>query len=298
MPGSAQSVSGHFIQVPKNIATGKNPDGSEITSADVGYPAPPTDGSWQTGPPYAYATGIDGPQWVLEYWSQLNNVFDFVRVEDIAYDKRPAWGTSSTSSTRAVANRPVSFDTPGCRSTNGRVWKMVLDPNDPTVVTSLSIAVEGDDNPVKTLGEIHQPDNIETTQTGFLVTEDPGSSQQFVPADPGPSERDHGAAVVRPVLRFPPGRREDRPVGGRRSDRCRPAPTGRHLSIGNWGAWETTGIVDASAAFGPDAFLINVQAHTLWVEKAPGTDSFPPAGPDFTYKREGGQLLLLRIPGV
>ena len=43
---------------------------------------------------------------------------------------------------------------------------MVLDPNNPTKVTSLSIAVEGDDNPVKTLDEIHQPDNIETTQTG------------------------------------------------------------------------------------------------------------------------------------
>ncbi|HEY3212320.1 MAG TPA: hypothetical protein VGL16_03825, partial [Actinomycetota bacterium] len=69
---------------------------------------------------------------------------------------------------------------------------------------------------------------------------------------------------------------------------------------GNWGAWETTGIVDASAAFGPGAFLINVQAHTLWVEKALGPDTFIDANsdPDFTYKREGGQLLLLRIPGI
>jgi hypothetical protein len=48
---------------------------------------------------------------------------------------------------------------------------------------------------------------------------------------------------------------------------------------GNWGAWETSGIVDASAAFGPGAFLINVQAHTLWVEKADGDDNFPPTGP-------------------
>ncbi len=56
------------------------------------------------------------------------------------------------------------------------------------------------------------------------------------------------------------------------------------------------GIVDASAAFGPGAFLIAVQAHTLWVEKAPGEDNFGALGPDFTYKREGGQLLLLRIP--
>ncbi len=67
-------------------------------------------------------------------------------------------------------------------------------------------------------------------------------------------------------------------------------------TAGNWGAWETTGIVDASAAFGPGAFLINVQAHTLWVEKAPGDDNNGDGQPDFTYKREGGQLLLLRIP--
>ena len=67
---------------------------------------------------------------------------------------------------------------------------------------------------------------------------------------------------------------------------------------GNRGAWESTGIVDASAAFGPGAFLINVQAHTLWVEKAPGADSNGDGQPDFTNKREGGQLALIRIPGA
>ena len=56
--------------------------------------------------------------------------------------------------------------------------------------------------------------------------------------------------------------------------------------------------MDASAAFGPNMFLIDVQAHTLWVDKALGEDNFAPAGPDFTYKREGGQLLLLKVPGA
>ena len=70
------------------------------------------------------------------------------------------------------------------------------------------------------------------------------------------------------------------------------------ISPGNWGAWETTGVVDASAAFGPGSFLINIQAHTLWVEKAPGPDNNGDGIPDFTYKREGGQLLLLKIPGI
>ena len=44
---------------------------------------------------------------------------------------------------------------------------------------------------------------------------------------------------------------------------------------------------------------VNVQAASLWVEKALGEDTFIDANtdPDFTYKRAGGQLLLLRIPG-
>ena len=181
-PGSTKSVSGHFIEVPKNIATGKNSNGTEIKAADVGFPLPPTDGSWQRDLRSVPPLGIDGPQWVLEYWSQLHNVFDFVRVEDIAYDKRPGMGNVVyvVDSGRGTAG----VSEPG-RSTNGRVWKMVLDPEDPTHVTSLTIAVEGDDNPVKTLSEVHQPDNIETTKTGLLLTEDPGSSQQFVLADQG-----------------------------------------------------------------------------------------------------------------
>ncbi len=49
------------------------------------------------------------------------------------------------------------------------------------------------------------------------------------------------------------------------------------------------------------AFLLTVQAHTLWVDSAAGEeiDGVGPFGtPDFTNKREGGQLLLLRLPGV
>jgi hypothetical protein len=179
------------------------------------------------------------------------------------------------------------------RSTNGRVWKVVLDPDDPTQVTSLSIAVEGDDNPVKTLSEVHQPDNIETTKTGLLLTEDPGSSQQF-PVDSVDPAATTGRLWFVPFSGMPQVivKINQSADGGSTDVDGRPN--------GNLGAWETTGIVDASAAFGPGAFLINVQAHTLWVEKALGPDTFIDANtdPDFTYKREGGQLLLIRIPGI
>jgi hypothetical protein len=293
-PGSGTVVSGHFIKVPKDIATGLNADGSELKAADKGYPPPPTNGSWQTDLRSTVPVGIDGPQWVLEYWSDINDVFQFVRVEDIAYDKRPGMGNVvyivDSGRGRTAAQ---SLDTPNFRSTNGRVWKMVLDPSDPTKVTSLTVLVEGDDNPVKTLNEVHQPDNIETTPNGLLLTEDPGSSQQFPVGSPDPNAttarlwhvpigNPGGAEVVAKVDQSADGQGTD--VDGR-------AP-------GNQGAWESSGIVDASRAFGPDAFLINVQAHTLWIEKAPGDDNNGDGQPDFTYKREGGQLALIRIPGA
>ena len=276
------------MKVPKNIATGLDTDGSELKAADLGYPLPPSDGSWQreirTIPQY----GLDGPQWVLEYWSQLNNVFQFVRVEDIAYDKRPGMGNVVyvVDSGRGTAGASQVG-----RSTNGRVWKMVLDPADPTKVTSLSIFVEGDDNPVKSLNEVHQPDNIESTPSGILLTEDPGSSQQFPVSSTDPN------ATTARLWYVPFSGTPEVVVKVDQSADGGPTDVDGKPN-GNLGAWESSGIVDASDAFGPGAFLITVQAATIWVEKADGEDNFAPAGPDFTYKRAGGQLLLIRIPGL
>jgi hypothetical protein len=289
IPGSATPVTGHFIKVPKDIATGRNANGTEIKAADKGFPAPPTNGSWQRDLRSVAPLGIDGPQWVLEYWSDINNVFQFVRVEDIAYDKRPGMENVVYIVDSGRGRRPTDALDTNFRSTNGRVWKMVLDPSDPTKVTSLTVFVEGDDNPVQTLGEVHQPDNIESTRNGILLTEDPGSSQQFPVGSTLPNATtarlwhvpfSGSPAVVAKVDQAADGGPTD--VDGR--------------PLGNLGAWEASGIVDASDAFGTDMFLLNIQAHSLWVEQAPGDDNNGDGQPDFTYKREGGQLVLLRIP--
>ena len=292
IPGSGTVVTGHFIKVPKDIATGLNPDGSELKAADKGYPLPPTDGSWQTDLRSTTPVGIDGPQWVLEYWSDINNVFQFVRIEDIAYDKRPGMGNVVYIVDSGRGRRvDQSLDTPNFKSTNGRVWRMELDKNDPTKVTSLSVLVEGDDADVKTLTEVHQPDNVESTPSGLLLTEDPGSSQQFPAGSTDPlatTARLWYVPLADPAAAVVVAKVDQSADGGATDVDGRPA--------GNWGAWESTGIVDASAAFGPGVFLINIQAHTLWVEQAPGDDNNGDGQPDFTFKREGGQLLLLRIP--
>jgi hypothetical protein len=295
IPGSGTEVTGHFIKVPKDIATGKNADGSVMKAADKGFPLPPANGSWQTDLRSVTPVGLDGPQWVLEYWSDINNVFQFVRIEDIARDKRHGMENviyfADSGRGRAAAQ---SLDTPNFKSTNGRIWKMVLDEHDPTVVTSLTVLVEGDDNPVKTLGEVHQPDNVETTKNGgLLITEDPGGSQQFPVGSTDPAAttaRLWYVSLDDPAVNEVVARVDQSLDGGSTDVDGRPA--------GNQGQWESTGIVDASSAFGRGAFLVNVQAHTLWIEKGPGADNNGDGQPDFTNKREGGQLMLIRIPGA
>jgi serralysin len=290
-PGDATSVSGQFVEVPRLIATGRNADGTDLMAADVPaayggpYAPPPSDGTWQRD---ANGVGIDGPQWVLERWSQLNGVFRFVRVEDIAYDKRP--GMSNVAYV-VDSGRGTAGASQAGRSTNGRVWRLAFDPTDPTKVTAMSILIEGDDMPVKTVTEIHQPDNIETTVNGLYLTEDPGSSQQFQAGS-----TDAAATTARLwQYRFSTGLATVVLKVNQSADEG-PTDVDASTTPGAWGAWESSGIVDASAAFGPGAFLVDVQAGTLWVEKAPGDDNVAPAGADFTDKRAGGQLLLVRIP--
>ena len=290
-PNSTMSVSGKFVKVPKDVATGRKADGSDLMSTDKGYPAPPATG-WQTDA----KTGapIDGPQWVLEHWgdSQPQRVFEFVRVEDIAYDRRPGmqnvvYVVDSGRGTADPAGGPPAPQ-PG-RSTNGRIWKLVLDKAAPTKVTSFSILIEGDDRPVKHPDEIHQPDNIESTERSLLITEDPGSSQQFPFGSTDP------AATTARLWQYDLATGTKR-VAAKVNQAADEGPLDKDAATakGNLGAWESSGIVDASSVFGPGAFLIDVQAGTFVINEEVRVE-----GPDtLTYQRDGGQLGLLRIPGA
>ena len=300
-PGDATSVTGHFIKVPRLIATGRNPDGSDVVGADIeaafslpaGTYAVPTDGSFSRPPGSPFGgvlASVDGPQWVLERWSQLNDVFDFVRLEDIAYDKR----NGKSNILYIVDSGRGSAGAADGRSTNGRVWKMVLDKKDPTKVTSLSILIEGDDAEVKTPDKIHQPDNIESTKNALYITEDPGSQQQFNFT----TQLDDGRRTEARIWQYDLRTGEMRVVF-RVDQSADEGPTDvDSAGRGNTGAWEASGIVDVSEWFGPGMFFVTVQAHSLWVEKGPGANNVdPPDSPDFTNKREGGQLLLVHVPG-
>jgi hypothetical protein len=308
---SNMSISGHFIPVPKMIATGKLPSGAEITADTVPasiygdggpYPEPPNDGTtWQRRP--LGSVGIDGPQWVLEVWSDRNNVFQFTRIEDMAFDKRDGMSNvvymADSGRGRAGTEAPTvePFPQP-FTSSNGRIWRMELDPNDPTVVDSLSILIEGDDHTVKTVTEVHQPDNLETTVNGLYITEDPGSQQQFS------AQQQIDDAARATTARLWQYKFSDESLNrlfkiDQSLDELAGYDMDETTTAGRWGEWETTGIVDVSEQFGPGTFLINVQAHTLFTEidTTSAPDNLLPAGPDWTWKREGGQLLLITIPG-
>ncbi|HKP19078.1 MAG TPA: hypothetical protein VJT84_11400 [Gaiellaceae bacterium] len=268
-----ESVAGHFLEVPKTIATGKKADGSEVGAADFGFPAPPT--------------GIpDGPQWVLEYWSnRVANAFQFIRIEDLAYDRKNPNVVyfADTGEPRAIPDPSTGKLQRGPSGTlgpypNGRIFKIVLDKKDPLEAQSLSILPNADFD----LGGYnnadvpHQPDNVETTDKALLFTEDPGGHNQYsLPPGPGKTSArlwhyDLKTGTLDVALRV-----------DQSSD-----PTGQRL-----GAWESSGIVDASAAFGSHMFLIDVQAHGWELET-----QVNPQPPNFS--RENGQLLLVKIPGT
>ena len=222
IPGSGTTVTGHFIQVPKDIATGLDADGSELKAADKGFPLPPTNATWQTDLRSVTPVGIDGPQWVLEYWSDINNVFQFVRVEDIAYDKRPGMGNVVYIS--RLGPRPARRPEPGHAELQVHERPRLEDgarserPDDRDVAHRVRRGRRQRREDAR-----RDPPAGQHRDDGDRTARDRGSRQQPAvrPRRPGAPQRDDGASVVRPVLGHALGGGEARSVRRRRGDRRR-----------------------------------------------------------------------------
>ena len=224
-----------------------------------------------------------GDQNGLESWSNDNNVFQFIRVEDLAYDKNTPNVVyfADTGEPRAIPDPATGRLQRGPSGTqgpfpNGRIFKMVLDPSDPLVVTSLEVLIDGDALGAASAGVlslIHNPDNIETTPWSLMIQEDPGGQNSYAADDPN--------GTTARIWRYDLSTGE-LSVVAKVDQSADPAAS--------QGDWESTGIVDASALFGRGAFLVNIQAHTLLI-------ATQPSGSNYIFKREGGQMLLLRVPG-
>jgi hypothetical protein len=241
----------------------------------------------------------DGPQGPLESWSNAENVFQFIRIEDIAYDRNTpnVVYLADTGEPRALPGPGPARMTRGPSGTlgpfpNGRIFKMTLNPSDPLLVDRLEILFDADVFGYGSPGTLHNPDNLESTARSLLIQEDPGGHNLGTPAKIWRYDLATSAmSIVAVVVQSEDGGETD--VDG--------------FANGAPGAWESTGIVDVSSVFGPGTFLVNIQAGTLWVEKDPADDNWTRAGgawtpgpdgfPDWMNKRSGGQMLLITIPG-
>ena len=270
-----------------------------------------TGSAWVSGVmfPVPDATA-DGPQGGLETWSNANNIFQFIRIEDIAYDRNDpnVVYLADTGEPRALQHptdpgpNRLSRGPSGTMGPypNGRIFKMTLNASNPLVVDRLEILIDHDAMGAGNPAALHQPDNLETTENSLLVQEDPGSHNSGTPAKIWRYDFDAETfTVVATVDQSADGEETD--VDG--------------FADGAQGAWESSGILDVSDVFGPGTFLVTIQASTLWVEKETDLADLPdnwtrnasaPGGwtagadgfPDWIYKRSGGQLLLITIPGA
>jgi Bacterial protein of unknown function (DUF839) len=229
---AGEKFQGRFIRVPKEIAKG--------------------------------TTGVR-PQLALENWSNENNVFQFVRLEDIDYDRtnnRIAY-IADTGATRVVPDPATGRmrRPPGAgQADNGSIFRFKFDKKNPRKVVSFSLLVDADPGG-SSPGVMHQPDNLGINEASLMIQEDSGP--------PNPNSR---------IWRYDLG-------------------TGSLSVVAhvNESDWESSGIVDASEWFGPGAWLLDVQGHGSddWVDH-----EVPAAGRPWFLRQEAGQLLLMRLPGT
>ena len=217
--------------------------------------------------------GPANPQTALENWSNANNIFQFIRVEDIAYDPANPRVVyfADTGEARAlddaqwIALNPANTASGrlhrGPSGTNGgrgfgRVFKMVMNADDPTAVDSFSILLDADAQMLTdhtgAATKMSHPDNVAIGRKSLMVQEDTSNAR---------------------IWRY-------------------------SLTEGTWSvvatvndpAGESSGIVDASPWFGPGWWMLDIQAHSTPYQTSSVVNGI-------TIKRERGQLLLMKVSG-
>ncbi len=203
----------------------------------------------------------DLPQDGLEDWSNANNVFQFVRVEDIAYDpdspRTVYFADTGNSRLLDPGTGRLYRASSGGAFAGGRIFKMVMNANDPTVVDSFSVLLDAASIGMRT------PDNVAVSHDTLMVQEDTSSFSKI-----------WAYSLA--------------------------ASTWTHIATGTQGPAETSGIVDVSRWFGDGWWALDVQSHENLPGEVPGQvygGPGPNNGVVYTARRELGQLLLMYVPG-
>lgn len=191
----------------------------------------------------------------VEFSSQAVRALRFARLGDAAPDRlNPGAFYFADQGAEdwidPVSGRPVTGD--------GRIYRLELDAFDPTIVKELRLILDGDD-----ADDLYRPADLESDDRGLMIQENPGR---------------RGVHPSR-ILRWDFNTRRLEPL----AECAERDPQGRLIPEGTGGAWETSGIADASGVFGAGAWLVTV--------KAPNDYSTA-----FHGRGGGGQLLLMRTP--
>lgn len=216
--------------------------------------------------PTDVARGVtdEQPQAALENWSNENNVFQFVRVEDLAYDPdSPRTVYFADTGTSRLSEDPDTGRLErlgsGGVTSRGRVFKMVLNEKDPRIVDSFSILAEASALPE---GGMDNPDNLDVGHHSIMVQED-ASNARVWRYDLATGIWTWVATAVQPMA-------------------------------------ETSGIVDVSDWLGPGWWALDVQSHVNETQSSEELTYVTPITEveiDYFERREDGQLLLMKIPG-
>lgn len=206
--------------------------------------------------------------------SIAKGVMAFNRVEDIDYRKGSA-----------AANREIYFNATGhtsnsdTRTKYGRVYKLVLDENNP-LSGKLTLVLNGDDLDGKAK-TFHSPDNILVTENYAYIQEDPnGYVDDMV--------KQHDAYLYQYNLNT-----GDLKVVLESAHRTVEAVDNGYASFDDrWGKWELTGMIDISDIIGePDTFLLIQQAHSWKSDAFLNPDG---AGTADNSRDEGSILLVVK----
>jgi hypothetical protein len=187
----------------------------------------------------------------LEQASQAIGAFDFVRIED-------AVASSTDTGVVYFADTGAAH-----RETfRGRIYKLTIDPSRPRRA-DLEVVLDADAS-----DDLFNPDNLALSAKALVIQED----------------RNYAHSGYNRVLAY---RFADETLEAVARTDPRPIAIER---AGGPGAWESSGVIDASELFGEGWWLLDVQAGDVSVS-VPGPSLEPGSA-----EGEGGQLLKVFIP--
>ncbi|WP_299437200.1 alkaline phosphatase PhoX [uncultured Aquimarina sp.] len=211
---------------------------------------------------------------LLDTEAKSKGVMGFSRLEDID------WRRGTAANNREVYLAVTGRDKPdliGKGTRSGRVYKVVLNENDPTGAGKITCVLDGDKIGGKAEA-FHSPDNILVTENYAYIQEDPNGIQDFKPAANHYArlyQYDLNSGVLKVVLECD-------------------QTTAANLGYGTLDRiWEITGMIDISDIIGVDETFILITQNHGW-ERADGTPfTDPNANPNLADSRKEGSMLYI-----